>query len=174
MATCLASRGSRIRNRLILRYLAISPAIAKIAQVNLVLDTDVMVAAIRSNTGASNLLLRAALARRCTPLVSVPLVIEYEAVMSRSEHLAESGLSIGHVGVLIDGLISIARHVRLDFLWRPQLRDPADDMVLETAVNGGARLLVTFNRRDFRLGAARFGVEVCTPRDALQIVEKGR
>jgi predicted nucleic acid-binding protein len=141
-------------------------------QIEMVLDTDVMVAAIRSDTGASNLLLRAALARRCTPVVSVPLVIEYEAVMSRAEHLAASGLTRGDVGVLIDGLVAVARHVRVDFLWRPQLRDPADDMVLETAVNGGGRMLVTFNRRDFRAGATRFDLEIKAPREALEILEK--
>lgn len=140
----------------------------------MVLDTDVMVAAIRSNAGASNRLVRSALERRCTPLVSVPLVIEYEAVMSRSEHLAASGLTATDVSALLDALVSIAKPVRLVFLWRPQLRDPSDDMVLETAVNGQARLLVTFNRRDFGPFGSRFGLKVCTPAEALAAMERRR
>jgi len=139
-----------------------------------VFDTDVMVAAMRSNAGASNRLVRVALEGRCTPLVSVPLVIEYEAVMSRPEHLAASGLSIADVGALIDAVVSIAKPVRLAFLWRPQLRDPADDMVLETAVNGGARMLITFNRRDFGTQGAKFGIRVCAPGEALFAMEKSR
>ena len=139
-----------------------------------VFDTDVMVAAIRSDAGASSRLVRAALGQRCTPLVSVPLVIEYEAVMSRPEHLAASRLSIAEVGALIDAIVAVAKPVRFEFLWRPQLRDSADDMVLETAVNGGAQMLVTFNRRDFGTQGARFGIRVCTPGEALFAMEKNR
>lgn len=134
-----------------------------------VLDTGVMVAAIRSDAGASRRLLVGALARRYTAIVSVPLVIEYEAVMTRAEHLAASGLSAAEVGAVLDAVVAVAEPARLAFLWRPQLRDPGDDMVLETALNGRADLLVTFNRRDFE-GAAigRFGVAVTAPGEAVR------
>jgi predicted nucleic acid-binding protein len=92
----------------------------------------------------------AALEQRFTLLVSVPLLIEYQAVMTRAEHLAASKLSAGDVSVLLDAVASVGAPVRLAFLWRPTLRDPDDDMVLEAAVNGQADAIVTFNRRDFR------------------------
>jgi putative PIN family toxin of toxin-antitoxin system len=134
----------------------------------LVLDTAAMVAAIRSEVGASRRLLVAALRRRFTLLVSVPLLVEYQAVMTRTEHLTASGLTSDDVGVLLDAVASVGEPVRLAFLWRPTLRDPDDDMVLEVAVNGQADAIVTFNRRDFALAAERFGIEVLSPGAAIE------
>lgn len=137
----------------------------------LVVDTDVMVAAIRSNAGASRRLLVAGLLRRCILLVSVPLVIEYEAVMTRPEHLIAARLTEEDVGALLDAVVFVAEPVRLAFLWRPTLKDPSDDMVLETAVNGHADRLVTFNLRDFQAGATRLGVVISSPVEAVQALE---
>lgn len=134
----------------------------------LVLDTAVMVAAIRSDAGASRRLLVAALRRRFTLLVSVPLLVEYQAVMTRTEHLTASGLSSDDVDVLLDAVASIGEPIRLAYLWRPMLRDPDDDMVLEAAVNGQADAIVTFNRRDFGLAAGRFGIELLSPGSAIE------
>jgi putative PIN family toxin of toxin-antitoxin system len=128
----------------------------------IVLDTDVMVAAIRSDRGASRALLEAVLAARVMPLISVPLMFEYEAVMCRPEHLKASRLSADDVGVLLDAVAAMAEPVRLAFLWRPALADPDDDMVLEAAVNGRADAIVTFNRRHFT-AASQFGVAVLSP-----------
>lgn len=142
-----------------------------------VLDTDVMVAAIRSDAGASRRLLVAGLRGDCTLLVSVPLVVEYEAVMTRPLHLSASGLSAGDVADLLDAVVQVAEPVRLAFLWRPALRDPDDDMVLETAVNGRADRLVTFNRRDFATAGGGFGIAPSSPADvvfALRGLTKGR
>lgn len=125
-----------------------------------------MVAAIRSNAGASNRLLSAGLERRLTLLVSTPLLIEYEAVMTRAEHLEASGLTRADIGTVLDAVAATAEPVRLAFLWRPALRDPDDDMVLETAANGGADAVVTFNRRDFADVAPRFGIDVWAPGEA--------
>jgi len=137
----------------------------------LVLDTDVMVAAIRSDAGASRRLLVAALRRRCVLVLSVPLAIEYEAVMTRPEHLAASGLTVREVGELLDAVMLVAEPVRLAFLWRPQLRDPDDDMVLEAAINGQADRLVTFNLRHFAAGGAEFSIGTCVPGVALTAME---
>lgn len=140
----------------------------------LVLDTATMVAAIRSNAGASNRLLAAALRRHLTALVSTPLLLEYEAVMTRPEHLAASGLDAQEVGVILDTVAATAEPVRLALLWRPAVRDPNDDMVLETAANGGADAIVTLNARDFIPVAERFGVAVWSPGEALRRLEAVR
>ena len=133
----------------------------------LVLDTTIMVAALRSDAGASRRLLVAALERRYPALISVPLVLEYEAVLTRAEHLRVAQLSAPEVGMVLDALVAVAEPVRLAFLWRPLLHDPEDEMVLETAVNGRADLLVTFNRRDFATAADQFGIAVVSPGEAL-------
>ncbi|OIQ65279.1 hypothetical protein GALL_531650 [mine drainage metagenome] len=140
----------------------------------LVLDTATMVAAIRSNAGASNRLLAAGLERRFALLVSTPLLIEYEAVMTRSEHLLASGLTNGEVAMVLDAVAATAEPVRLAFLWRPAVRDPDDDMVLEVAANGQADAIVTFNLRDFSAVAGRFGIEVLSPGAALRRLEMKR
>ncbi len=140
----------------------------------LVFDTTTMVAAIRSNAGASNRLLVAGLERRLIMLVSTPLLVEYEAVMTRAEHLAASRLSAGDVGAILDAVAATAEPVRLAFHWRPAARDPDDDMVLETAANGQADGIVTFNRRDFAGVADRFGVDILSPGEAVRRLEAGR
>jgi putative PIN family toxin of toxin-antitoxin system len=132
-----------------------------------VLDTDVLVAAFRSDRGASRQLLRGALYRRFELLLSVPLMLEYEAVLTRPEHLAACGLSAGEVERVLDDLASVARQVRLAFRWRPRLSDANDDMVLETAVNGNADAIVTFNQRDFEAAQRDFDCAVILPREAL-------
>jgi putative PIN family toxin of toxin-antitoxin system len=140
----------------------------------LLLDTDVLVAAIRSSAGASQRILRASLERRCTLLLSVPLVIEYQAVMTRAEHLKAAGLSAEEVGDLLDALVKVAEPVRLAFLWRPQLADPNDEMVLEAAVNGQADRLVTFNRKHFGDAGKRFGIAVSGPGELVAALEDGK
>lgn len=137
----------------------------------LVLATDVLVAAIRSAAGASRRLLRAGLERRYHLLVSVTLMLEYQAVLTREEHRTAARLSAADVTTLLDAVALVAEPVRLAFLWRPLLKDADDDMVLEAAVNGEADALVTFNARDF-VGAARFGLAVMTPRQALAELER--
>lgn len=137
----------------------------------MVLDTATMVAAIRSNVGASNRLLVAGLSGRFIMLVSTPLLMEYEAVMTRPEHLKASGLTAGEVATVLDMVAAAAKPVRLAFLWRPAVRDPDDDMVLETAANSQADAIVTFNKRDFAAVAERFGVGVWSPGDAMKRLE---
>ena len=126
------------------------------------------VKALRSDRGASRQLLLAALDRQFELLLSVPLILEYEAVMTRPQHLAACGLSSAEVGHVLDDLAAVARPVRLAFRWRPRLSDPDDDMVLETAINGSASAIVTFNLRDFAAGIKGFGCAVILPAMALQ------
>ncbi|MGA2772001.1 MAG: putative toxin-antitoxin system toxin component, PIN family [Bryobacteraceae bacterium] len=138
----------------------------------LVLDTDAVVAAMRSPTGASAAIVRAVRQRQATLLLSVPLAMEYEAVCRRSEHRMEAGLSERQVEIFLDAIIAMAEPVPTHFLWRPQLRDPNDEMVLEAAVNGRAEVLVTFNVRDYGTAASQFGVEVLLPREAIARIRR--
>jgi putative PIN family toxin of toxin-antitoxin system len=136
--------------------------------VRAVLDTDVLVAAFRSETGASRRILVAALDRRFELLISVPLMLEYEAVLSRPEHLKASAASEEEVAGVLDGMALVGKRVTFAFRWRPALPDPNDDMVLETAVNGQGHAIVTFNQRHFSPVAARFGCKVMRPGEFLR------
>lgn len=141
-------------------------------ELRLVLDTDVLVAALRSDRGASRQLLICALDRTFEVLISVPLILEYEAVLTRPEHLEASGLTSSQVNEVLDALVKVSIPVPLRFLWRPRLKDPADEMVLETAVNGAAGWLVTFNLRHLADAAREFGIRVALPRDARREVRR--
>jgi putative PIN family toxin of toxin-antitoxin system len=136
------------------------------------LDTDAIVAAMRSPTGASAAIIRKARRGKIALLLSVPLAMEYEAVCVRPEHQLAAGLSEQEVRIFVDAVIAIAEPVKIHYLWRPQLRDPSDEMVLEAAVNGRANLLITFNVRDYGTAPARFGIEVMTPREAVERISK--
>src|SRR5258706_16422489 len=127
---------------------------------------------MRSPAGASAAIIRAVRWRQATLLLSVPLAIEYGGVCRRSQHRVEAGLSSRQVEIFLDALIAMGEPVKTHFLWRPQLRDPNDEMVLEAAVNGRADLLVTFNVRDFGTVPSRFGIEMMIPRDALERIRQ--
>ena len=92
-------------------------------------------------------------------------MFEYEAVLKRPAHLHSAGASEADVEVVLDMLAAAAERVELHYLWRPQLTDVDDEMVLETAVNGRADALVTFNTRHFVPPATRFGLAVVRPGD---------
>ena len=132
----------------------------------LILDTCVLIAALRSSLGASNALLRLVGQGRFTIGLTTALVLEYEAVCMRS--LADVELSADEVGQLLDFLCQVGRRGVVRFRVRPSLPDPGDELVLEAAVATGSVWIVTHNVRDLAAGAARFGVEVVTPGEALR------
>ena len=130
-----------------------------------VLDTNVLVAAVRSRTGASHLLLLELAGPRCWTLnLSNALATEYLEVIHRE------GAKLGHAPAALDTFLNFVCHAALErevfFRWRPFLNDPDDEMVLELAVACAASHLVTFNKRDFA-GAERFGIRVLTPGEFL-------
>ena len=127
-----------------------------------VLDTNVVVAAFRSRRGASNALLRYAEAGGVRVLCSTALFLEYEAVLGRREIRAATGHSPADVRAVMNALAAVAEPVDLRLRTRPLLRDPDDEMVLETAANGNADAIVTHNVKDF-LPAEGLGIEVVTP-----------
>lgn len=132
-----------------------------------VIDTNVLVSALRSNRGASFRLLSEIDSGRFEICVSVPLVLEHEAAIFRQAR--SLGLSRRDASDVLDYVCSVARRQSIFFLWRPQLRDPGDDMVLEAAVAAGCRYIVTFNKRDFE-SSRPFPVRVVTPQEFLQTI----
>jgi putative PIN family toxin of toxin-antitoxin system len=133
-----------------------------------VLDTSVIVAALRSRTGASNAVLEHVARGRLSPLVSTALFLEYEDVVRRPEIRLATRMSEEEVAGFLAALASASEAVEVNFRWRPQLSDPKDELVLEVAVNGGADALVTHNLRDFEPAARLFGLRVLLPRDVLK------
>ena len=134
----------------------------------IVLDTDVVLAALRSPAGGSAEVVRLARHGQVRLVASVALMLEYEAVATRPEQLRAIGATRQSVLSALDFIAAIADEAQGHFRWRPQVRDPADEMVLEAAVNGRASVLMTFNRRDFGAGPASFGIRLCTPGDFLR------
>jgi putative PIN family toxin of toxin-antitoxin system len=138
----------------------------------IVVDTSVVVAGLRSKTGAANAVLRLVAARKLVPLATTALFLEYEAVLKRSEQRLAHGLRLDEIDQFLAALASACEVVDVRFQWRPQLNDTNDEMVLEAAVNGRADALVTHNVRDFRDAGRRFGLRVLLPGELLR--ELGR
>jgi predicted nucleic acid-binding protein len=113
-------------------------------------------------------ILTSARAVRVTLIANVALALEYEATCRLVEHQVAAGLSSRQVGVFIDAVIAMLEPVETHYMWRPQLRDPGDELVLEAAVNGQAGAIVTFNTRDFGTAPAQFGIDLLTPAEALR------
>jgi predicted nucleic acid-binding protein len=135
------------------------------------LNTNVIVAALRSPGGASAALLKAARGKRITLLGNVALALEYAATCGLAEHVLAVGLPLAQVEIVVDAVIAMLEPVETHFIWRPQLRDPADELVLAATVNGHAEAIVTFNRRDFRKVPEQFGVGILTPGEAIRRIE---
>jgi putative PIN family toxin of toxin-antitoxin system len=129
----------------------------------MVMDTDVVVAALRSPTGASAALLRRVHLGQLRMAASVSLFTEYEAVCQRPEHAEAAGLSSHQIGIFLDAMAKLVEPVPIHFRWRPQLRDPGDELVLEAAVNAGADVLLSFNQKHFSNAAHRFGLQLPLP-----------
>ena len=137
-----------------------------------VFDTSVIVAGMRSRLGASNRLLTAVAQGRVRPLVTTAVFLEYEAVLLRAEHRLATGMSEADVAGFLAALAASAEPVEISFRWRPQLRDPVDELMLEAAVNGRAVALVTHDLADFSPVASRFAVRLLTPSQALKELPK--
>ncbi|WP_300304374.1 putative toxin-antitoxin system toxin component, PIN family [Ferrovibrio sp.] len=136
-----------------------------------VLDSSVLVAGLRSHLGASNALLRQVALGRIQPLCTTALFLEYEAVLVRAEHRLVHGLDEAGVARFLAAFAAAATAVEVHFLWRPQLQDATDEMVLEAAVNGRADMIVTHNQRHFSGAAEKFGIAVLPPARLLKEIE---
>jgi putative PIN family toxin of toxin-antitoxin system len=133
-----------------------------------VFDTSVIVAALRSASGASNALLQLVASGRVIALATPPVFFEYEEVLKRPEHCMVHRLSHAEVEDFLAELAALVEPVETHFSWRPQVTDPSDEIVVEAVVNGRADALVTHNVRHFRAFGKRFGVPVLSPAEALR------
>lgn len=131
---------------------------------NVVLDTNILVSALRSNRGASYKLLALLIDDIYTPNISVPLFLEYESVIKRpsiADHLTAK-----EIDDILNFILSKSRARSIYFLWRPFLKDPKDDLVLEVAVESNSEFIITHNIKDFK-GVEKFGIQVLGPKQFL-------
>jgi putative PIN family toxin of toxin-antitoxin system len=127
------------------------------------LDTSVIVAALRSRRGPANRILQRVALREMIPLATPSVFLEYEEVLKRPEQRLAHGLTMEQIDDFLAELAALMEPVEVHYQWRPQLRDPADEMILEAAINGRADVLVTYNVRDFAGVERMFGIRVITP-----------
>lgn len=135
---------------------------------NVVFDTNVLIAALKSKRGSAYKLLISITDNLYIPNVSVPLFVEYESVAKREGML--EGLSVEDIEAILDYLLSKSSIRKIFYLWRPFLKDPKDDLVLEVAVESQSEYIITFNKKDFK-GTDKFGIKVLTPKEFL--IERG-
>jgi len=133
----------------------------------IVIDTNVLVAALHSRRGASHKLLLLLNSNKFEISISVPLLFEYEDVLKRE--LPKLPLSNSEINDILDYICSTANRREVFFLWRPYLKDIKDDFILELAVEAQADYIITYNKQDFE-GVERFGIEVLTPKEFLKII----
>ena len=134
----------------------------------IVLDTSVVVAGLRTRQGAGNAVLRLVATGQLDLIATPPLFLEYEDVLKRPEQRLAHGLSLEEVDTFLAELAALIKPVDVHFVWRPQIRDPNDEMVLEAAINGAADALVTYNVSDFASAAGRFAIEILHPAELLR------
>lgn len=146
----------------------VKPQKQPLSQLRVILDTSVLVAAARSRNGASFEILRMLPSSRFEIALTVSLYTEWQAVLTRPEHMPP-GITSEATMAFLRYLASIAHLQDVHFLWRPFLRDPDDDMVLECAVSSGSGYIVTHNVKDFRR-APELKVQAITPADFLQLL----
>ena len=132
---------------------------------SIVIDTCVLISALRSRNGASFKLLSLIDSNKFTFSLSVPLVLEYEAVAKRMSR--NPGLTHSDIEDIIDYLCTVGDHRKVHFLWRPNLKDPSDDFVLELAVEAESNYIVTHNIKDFK-DTKKFNLKTITPQELLR------
>jgi len=136
------------------------------SNINVVIDTNVLISALRSKQGASHKLLLLLADDTFTPNVSVPLFVEYESVAKRTGLL--SGLNSNDINSILDYFLSKSNIRKIFYLWRPFLKDQKDDLVLEVAVESQSEYFITFNTNDFS-GCEKFGVKIVTPYEFMKV-----
>ena len=135
----------------------------------IVLDTNIVYSALRSKRGPSYRLLSLLDSNAFEINLSVPLVIEYEGVLKRKQNTLT--FSENRIEQFLNYLCKVGNLHEVFFLWRPILRDPEDDMILELAVRAHCQYIVTYNKQDF-IGVEKFGIQLVTAKEFLQIIKE--
>ena len=133
----------------------------------IIMDTNVLFAGLYSSVGASFRLLRLIDVGKVKPVMSTTLLFEYEDVLKREQ--TGLGLSDRQVDIVLDNICALSKFQKIYFLWRPFLKDPKDDHVLEVAVASETKFIVTHNLKDFK-GINKFGVTAITPGNFLEVM----
>ncbi|MCP4195710.1 MAG: putative toxin-antitoxin system toxin component, PIN family [Proteobacteria bacterium] len=133
-----------------------------------IMDTNVLFAGLYSSTGASHQVLRFIDSGRIKPVISVTLLFEYEDVLRRNCEKLQ--ISDRQIDVILDNLCALSDFQKIYFLWRPYLRDPKDDHVLEVAVASQTQRIITHNLKDFE-GSEKFGIQAISPRKLLEMTK---
>ena len=131
----------------------------------IILDTNVLYAGLYSSSGASYQILSAIEEERIKIVTSTTFIFEYEDVLKRKQ--AHLRLTDQQVEVILDNLCALSEFQKIYFLWRPYLKDPKDDHVLEVAVASQTRIIVTHNIKDF-IGIGKYGIQAIPPKDLLK------
>ncbi len=137
----------------------------------IVIDTNVLVSALRSRNGASFKLLSLIDSRKFDFFLSTPLVFEYEEALKND--LSASGLSKGDIEEVLNYMCKTGSRQEISYLWRPQLRDPEDDFILELAVQSQCDFIVTHNLKDF-IGIEKFGIKAVSPGNFLHKIGENK
>ena len=132
----------------------------------IVIDTNIFISALKNDTGASYYLLSLLGKSNFDTNISVPLIMEYESVANRI--LSSTNLNSSDLNDILDFICSVSNHHEINFVWRPFLKDPKDDLVLELAVKANCEYIITFNKKDFH-GIQKFGIKALTPYEYFQI-----
>ena len=131
----------------------------------IIMDTNILFAGLYSSTGASFQILRLLNARKIKPVISTTLLFEYEDVLKREQTVLN--LTHKQVDIVLDNICALCKFQEIYFLWRPYLKDPKDDHVLEVAVASKTKTIVTHNIKDFK-GVGKFGIKPITPGNYLE------
>jgi putative PIN family toxin of toxin-antitoxin system len=138
-------------------------------KLNIVIDTNVIVSSLRSRQGASFKLISLIDENLFEFNISVPLILEYEDVLYRD--LDEMFFSKSDINDFLDYLCKVGKKRKVFFLWRPFLKDPKDDMILELAIESNSEYIITYNKKDF-VGINKFGKEVLTPSEFIKKLQE--
>ena len=134
----------------------------------IVMDTNILYAGLYSSAGASHQILRLIDSEKIKPVISTTLLFEYEDVLKRQQNALT--LSDRQIDIILDNICALSNFQKIYFLWRPYLRDPKDDHILEVAVASKTETIVTHNLKDFK-GVEKFGIEAITPGKFLEVIK---
>ena len=138
------------------------------AKIQTVLDTNIIFAGLYSIRGASFQVLKAVIAGKITPVLSVSLLFEYEDVLKQNSR--KLGFTYGEIDVFLDNLCNLSSLQTIHYLWRPFLPDPKDDHILELAVASQVKNITTFNAKNFK-GIEQFGIKIISPKKLLEEIK---